>query len=77
MIRGVYKMKMLMNVRFPHEPFNTLVREGTVGEINYTFLAPTWEVGTIGFGDRKNIQTDIKDKVDQFINAYLSVNPKT
>lgn len=26
-------MKMLMNVRFPHEPFNTLVREGTVGEI--------------------------------------------
>ena len=26
-------MKMIMNVRFPHEPFNTLVREGTVGEI--------------------------------------------
>jgi len=26
-------MKMLMNVSFPHEPFNTLVREGTVGEI--------------------------------------------
>jgi ureidoacrylate peracid hydrolase len=26
-------MKMLMNVRIPHEPFNTLVREGTVGEI--------------------------------------------
>lgn len=26
-------MKMLMNVRFPHEPFNSLVREGTVGEI--------------------------------------------
>ena len=26
-------MKMLMNVRFPHEPFNTLVRQGTVGEI--------------------------------------------
>ena len=24
-------MKMLMNVRFPHEPFNTLVREGKVG----------------------------------------------
>ena len=22
-----------MNVRFPHEPFNTLVREGKVGEI--------------------------------------------
>ena len=26
-------MKMLMNVRFPHEPFNTLVRDGTVGEV--------------------------------------------
>ena len=26
-------MKMLMNVRFPHERFNTLVREGTVGKV--------------------------------------------
>ncbi len=26
-------MRMLMNVRFPHEPFNTLVKEGTAGEI--------------------------------------------
>jgi hypothetical protein len=26
-------MKMLMSVRFPHEPFNTLVREGSVGKI--------------------------------------------
>jgi hypothetical protein len=26
-------MRTLMNVRFPHEPFNTLVREGKVGEI--------------------------------------------
>jgi hypothetical protein len=26
-------MKMLMNVRIPHEPFNTLVREGKAGEI--------------------------------------------
>jgi hypothetical protein len=24
---------MLMNVRIPHEPFNTLVKEGKVGEI--------------------------------------------
>jgi hypothetical protein len=31
--KGRYKMKMLMNVRIPHEPFNTLVREGTVGDI--------------------------------------------
>jgi len=26
-------MKMLMNVKIPHEPFNTLVREGSVGKI--------------------------------------------
>ncbi len=26
-------MKMLMNIRIPHEPFNSLVREGKVGEI--------------------------------------------
>ena len=26
-------MRMLMNVRIPHEPFNTLSKEGTVGEI--------------------------------------------
>ncbi|MEA3410287.1 MAG: panthothenate synthetase [Pseudomonadota bacterium] len=26
-------MKMLMNVEFPHEPFNTLVREGRAGGI--------------------------------------------
>ena len=26
-------MRMLMIVRIPHEPFNTLVKEGTVGKI--------------------------------------------
>ena len=26
-------MRMLMNVEFPHEPFNSLVRKGTAGEI--------------------------------------------
>ncbi|MFM0300818.1 panthothenate synthetase [Paraburkholderia sediminicola] len=26
-------MRMLLNVRIPHEPFNTLVREGTAGEV--------------------------------------------
>jgi len=26
-------MRILMNVRIPHEPFNTLVRKGKVGEI--------------------------------------------
>ena len=26
-------MRMLMNVRIPHEPFNTLVKKGTTGKI--------------------------------------------
>jgi hypothetical protein len=30
---GVIKMRILMNIRIPHEPFNTLLREGKVGEI--------------------------------------------
>jgi hypothetical protein len=31
-------MKMLMNVRFPHEPFNTLLSEGRASEIIRTIL---------------------------------------
>jgi hypothetical protein len=31
-------MKMLMNVRFPHEPFNSLVREGKIGGIIHRIL---------------------------------------
>jgi hypothetical protein len=29
----VFTMKMLMNVKIPHEPFNTLLKEGSVSEI--------------------------------------------
>jgi hypothetical protein len=31
-------MKMLMNVRFPHEPFNSLVRDGKIGGIIHRIL---------------------------------------
>jgi hypothetical protein len=31
--KGETKMRMLMNVKFPHEPFNTLLRKGRAGEI--------------------------------------------
>ena len=44
---------------------------------NFTFLASTWEVNFVGLGEIKEIQNSIKDTVDAFINAYLSVNPKT
>lgn len=32
-------MRMLMNVRLPLEPFNTLVREGTAGEVLASILS--------------------------------------
>jgi hypothetical protein len=31
----------------------------------------------VGLGEIKEIQNSIKDTVDAFIKAYLSVNPKT
>jgi hypothetical protein len=31
-------MRILMNVRIPHEPFNTLVREGKAGEIIHRII---------------------------------------
>ena len=31
-------MRMLMNIRIPHEPFNTLVKEGKAGEILRSIL---------------------------------------
>lgn len=34
-------MKMLMNVDFPHEPFNTLVKEGKAGGIINRILKDT------------------------------------
>ena len=33
MHEGEIKMRMLMNVKFPHEPFNTLVKEGKAAEV--------------------------------------------
>jgi hypothetical protein len=33
MTYGGFKMRILMNVRIPHEPFNTLLREGKAGDI--------------------------------------------
>lgn len=41
--------------------------------------ATTWSVTAVGIVSRenfRNIRDYIKDRVDEFINAYLSVNPK-
>ena len=43
------------------------------------FTAVTWSVGAVGTVGRSNlrdIRNSIKDHVDEFLNAYLSVNPK-
>ncbi|WP_432261841.1 panthothenate synthetase [Cupriavidus sp. TMH.W2] len=32
-------MRMLLNIRIPHEPFNTLVRNGTIGDVMERILA--------------------------------------
>ena len=34
-------MRMLLNVRFPHEPFNAFVRDGTIGEVIAKILEET------------------------------------
>ncbi len=36
----------------------------------------TWGTNAVGIGDAPFIRQGIKDQVDKFINAYLSVNPK-
>jgi hypothetical protein len=40
-------------------------------------VVPTWSVGTIGRANSsRNIRDILKDLIDKFLNAYLSVNPK-
>jgi len=39
--------------------------------------AITWSTSGMGYDYMEGIRTQIKNRVDEFINAYLSVNPKT
>jgi hypothetical protein len=34
-------MRMLLNIRIPHEPFNAFVRDGTIGEVMSKILGET------------------------------------
>ncbi len=34
-------MRMLLNIRIPHEPFNAFVRDGTIGEVMAKILEET------------------------------------
>ncbi len=38
--------------------------------------ATTWSGGSVGYGDLQYARDSVKDVVDQFINAWLSVNPQ-
>jgi hypothetical protein len=38
--------------------------------------SPAGTVGTVGKENLRTLRDNIKDQVDKFINAYLSVNPK-
>ncbi|MDH4207166.1 MAG: hypothetical protein OEV45_16720 [Desulfobacteraceae bacterium] len=38
--------------------------------------AITWSTSGMGYGYIEEIRAQIKNRVDEFINAYLSVNPK-
>ncbi len=53
----------------------SLVRNGEVLP-----AAVTWSTGGVGMVGRSSavefIRNDVKDHVDEFVNAYLSVNPK-
>ncbi len=39
-------------------------------------FATTWSDGKLGYGDLQYARDSVKDVVDQFINAWLSVNPQ-
>jgi len=38
--------------------------------------AATWSTGSAGHGSIDHIRARVKDKADEFSNAWLSVNPK-
>jgi len=40
------------------------------------FAAPTWTTEKVGYGNLKFAREAVKDEVDAFINAWLSVHPK-
>ena len=57
-----------------------LVRDPSIKATGTTYLSSaTWDVrsfGTVGANILRNLREAVKDHVDQFINAYLSVNPR-
>jgi hypothetical protein len=40
------------------------------------FVAPTWHTGEVGPDDVNGIRQAVRDRVDDFANDFLSVNPR-
>ena len=71
-IKEAYLGKYKYDIEIKLRQFVSLLRDP-----NLKFLTSTWEE-TIrdNSGNVRDIKEDIKDKIDEFINDYLSVNPK-
>lgn len=59
------------NISLKLQQIVRLVRNGDLAD------ATTWSIGSVGYGDLPFIRNGVEDQVDQFINAWLSVNPKS
>ncbi len=68
---GIYAFSV--DVRLQQNVY--LDREPTI----FYFGAPTWEtntVGTVGADNLRTVMDIVRNSVDRFVNAYLSVNPR-
>ena len=77
---------LYLNVNALHDQHGEIAAYGTrlhlwqgvrlIREPSITAFASTWSVSGVGYGKLSNVRNAVKDRVDQFINAWLSVNPK-
>jgi hypothetical protein len=52
-----------------------LTRNPTITSLGTTWYAPG-KIGTVGFRKLFQLRENVRDTVDQFLNAYLAANPK-
>jgi hypothetical protein len=53
----------------------TLIRNLAITTLGATWQAPGF-LGTVGADRLHTVRDDVRDQVDQFLNAYLAANPK-
>ena len=64
-----YSMSLVLKQRV------AILRDASTVSVAGTWSA-TSSVGTIGADRLRSLRDDVRDMVDEFINAYLSMNPK-